>query len=662
MKKSISLILFLVLLTNFCFSQTVTGDKFSRFNVGTNSLVDEKLFPFFHGVASGDPLKDRVIIWTRVSPEDVTEGVTVTWRMATDTLLQNVVKSGTFITTADRDFTVKVDVTGLQPEKTYYYGFTALGKNSITGRTRTAPEIMTNQLRFGLVSCSNMPNGFFNSYQQLSKIKDLDAVIHLGDYIYEYASSTTGDRAVLPAGETITLSDYRLRHGSYKLDPDLRAVHQQNPFIVVWDDHESTNNSYREGAENHTEGAEGIWDERKRFSARAYDEWMPIRTVDTANTLKIFRVINYGGLADIIMLDTRIYDRDEQLSNAVVPGMDLNDPNRRLIGPEQMQFLLDALKNSTSKWKVIGQQVMFMHWNIVGKPLLDIVPLVPDIINLAVNESGVAFNSDAWDGYPAERKTILEFIRDENIDNVIILTGDIHSHWAADVAIDPFNPLAYNPLTGEGSLAVEFVTISVTSSNLNAVSTDPLTRTAVHTGITTANPHIKYVNLFDNGFSILDLKTNKAQTDYFLTPVTQRTETISRERSYSTSDGANRVVRETNAATPKTQQPDLAPKDPPVDVVTSVKSRVSKLLVTGSYPNPATDKVFMQIVLNNKPSALTIQISDVQGKLIKTLTDKKLEGGLNEIILPVDELENGVYLVKLITSTEVNTHKIIIQK
>lgn len=322
------------------------------------------LAPFFHGVASGDPLPDGVILWTRVTPDDETAmpaPIDVRVRVATDVGLTDVVYDETVQTDADRDYTVKVDVRGLEAGTTYYYAFTALGQNSIVGRTRTAPTEAVERLRFAVVSCSNYPAGFFNAYARVAERADLDAVFHLGDYLYEYDGDTFGEgRPVEPDKEIVTLEDYRIRHSLYKLDPDLMAAHQQHPFITVWDDHESTNDSYRDGAENHQPGDEGDWTVRKANAKRAYFEWMPIRSpeadvqaVADANS-RIYRKLSYGGLADVFMIDTRLEARVQPIQpKGDGLGSDIDTTlwasDRDLLGAEQMQWLIDGLTASEAR-------------------------------------------------------------------------------------------------------------------------------------------------------------------------------------------------------------------------------------------------------------------------------------------------------------------------
>ncbi len=636
--------------------------NYSRFNKETGQLVDPLLAPFYHGVASGDPLSNAVILWTRVTPETENDAaIMVSWKIAKDINMTQLVNSGLFLTDTGRDYTVKVDATNLQPGTTYYYQFNAFGKNSIIGRTRTTPTNNAEQLRFAVVSCSDFENGFFNSYKQIAQMKDLDAVLHLGDYQYEYvATEGTGGRKYEPANETIQLADYRIRHSFTKLDPDLQAAHQQHPWIVVWDDHESTNNSYRDGAENHTEGVEGVWNLRKSFSAKAYDEWMPTRLMDVTQPGKIFRTIKYGNLVDLIMLDTRIYDRDLQLAQAA--DGEANDPARKLIGPEQLAFLENALKTSTAKWKVLGQQVMFMQWNIVGKPLLDMLPGAPDLINMAINENGVAFNSDAWDGYIAERKRIFDIIENNNIDNVVVLTGDIHSTWAADITRDPYNPSVYNPLTGEGSMAVEFVTNSVTTSNLDLATSDDNAELLVRTGIMATNPHIKWNDLFKHGYSVIDFTTAKTQCDFYLTPIDASSMDQEREAGFSTADGENHITTEDAAAPGKENAPDLAPFPERTSSVKNNGNATNNLIVLGMYPNPVSQSAILQIIVNQPKANIQATIIDVTGKLVAKLTEQTFDGGVHSLPIDVSKMANGTYIIQLVTPEGISAKRFVVNK
>src|SRR5688572_19921178 len=297
---------------------------------------------FRHGIASGDPLADRVILWTRITPR--TGGAQrAAWTMASDEKVTQIVARGEVETGAARDFTVKVDVTGLQPGSTYYYRFESGGERSAIGRTRTLPRANVSRVRLGVVSCSNLPQGFFNAYACLAARADLDAILHLGDYLYEYANTQYGDgtrlgRIPAPDHEMVALGDYRDRHAQYKADPDSQAIHRQHPFICVWDDHEFTNNTWRDGADNHdpVEG-EGDWRARRTAATQAYFEWMPIREDAQTRQEKIYRAFRFGNLATLLMLDTRVVGRDEQAAREDTAIIE--SARRQLLGAEQEQWL-----------------------------------------------------------------------------------------------------------------------------------------------------------------------------------------------------------------------------------------------------------------------------------------------------------------------------------
>lgn len=490
--------------------------------------------PFQHGVASGDPLSDQVMFWTRVSSSAST--VVVDLAIFSDPDLTLFVTGTSTKASAERDYTVKLDVGGLEPGTTYYYQFSAEGFDSPIGRTRTAPLGGVERLRFGVVSCSSYAHGYFNAYRQLAARNDVDAILHLGDYIYEYGTGQYGNvREYDPAHEMITLQDYRTRHAMYKQDEDLMELHRQFPFITTWDDHESTDNSWRDGANNHTEGDEGVWAQRKAWAQQTYDEWMPIRYPQTGNVNRIWRHFNYGDLAEIFVLDTRLYDRDAPDGIPANPDV-AKDPMRRMLGPEQMTWLLDGLRSSSAQWKLIAQQVVFHQWQAIPGP--------------QAAGGGTQLNGDAWDGYQAERQQIIEALRDGGIQNTVVLTGDVHSSWVADITADPNNPASYNPATGAGSVAVEFVTTSVTSPFAIDI---PEGQQAFLAG----NPHIRYTDWDQKGYLLLDLASTAITGEYWY--VDSHTEPGGGESfgiAYSAASGSQHV-----GLTPATNP--LPPKDAP---------------------------------------------------------------------------------------------------
>jgi alkaline phosphatase D len=588
--------------------------SFAQPNSPSRSVLDPAYAPFYHGVASGDPLTDRVILWTRITTSAPSE--TVQWQIATDANFNNVVNSGSVTTDASKDYTVKVDATGLQENTWYYYRFSANGINSVIGRTRTAPTTGISNLRFAVLSCSNLPNGYFHVYRDIANRNEVDAVLHLGDYIYEYknASQVAGDstRKHDPDKEITTLADYRIRHSQYKLDPDLRECHRQYPFIAVWDDHETTNNSWNGGAENHTDSTEGNWFARKNAGMKAYHEWMPIRSFAPGNDSIIYRNIKFGNLADLVMIDTRLEGRDEQVPGLIVSqnNAQLNDTTRRLMSNTQMNWLNNELKNSTATWKIIGNQVM--------------------VAPLTITTSIV--NPDQWDGYPHERKKVLDNILDNNIENVVFLTGDIHTSWANDI---PYTKANYNAQTGAGSVAVEFVCTSVTSG-----SEIPITAAIIQA----SNPHMKYIDLSKRGYVLLDITEQRTQGDWrHVSDIKQKNFTTSVSASWSVNKGERFLRLATSAIGAKSGMPSLAP-----GLVSSVQNIMPSMVKLHCFPNPFTREIRVEYYLL-EAGQTTATVFDKRGKKV---FEQPLPGntiGLHEVALQLEKLSKGNYTVQLTT-------------
>jgi alkaline phosphatase D len=487
---------------------------------------------FLHGVASGDPTANAVILWTRVTSAEAS--VEVSWEIATDVAMKNLVKKGSFTTSAARDYTVKVDATDLAAGTTHYYRFVALGETSRIGRTKTAPSADVDRLRFGVVSCASYAHGYFHGYADLAEALDLDAILHLGDYIYEYGSPATTSygnvRKYEPINECITLADYRTRHALYKRDDALMAIHRQHPFVCIWDDHETANNSWKDGAQNH-DANEGSWPERRRAGEQAYSEWMPIR--DQADG-RIFRRLAYGGLVDLFMLDTRLWGRDEQVTGNNDPK--LNDPARTLLGNDQETWLKEQLLASKAKWKVLGQQVM------MGQ-----LPLY--------------LNQDQWDGYPEARKRLFQVIVDGKPSelNVITLTGDIHSSWAMELTLNPMDPKVYDRATSKGAIGVEFVTPGITSPGFSEQLA------GLGKSIVEDSPHMRYAEITKRGYIVLDLDHDRAQAAFYQLAY-QAIDSAERQRAtfataWAVKTGTCRLEANATAATPLAAFAAPAPDD-----------------------------------------------------------------------------------------------------
>lgn len=440
---------------------------------------------FVHGVASGDPLADRVILWTRL---ELVAGsnADVEWIVAEDPALARVVARGTARCLADRDHTVKVDATGLAPGTSYHYAFVHAQQRSPVGRTRTLPVGATERMRIAFCSCANYPSGHFGVYGAMAQRDDLDLVLHLGDYIYEYAEAEYDDGAPLgrllsPATECFTLADYRARHRLYKRDPQLQALHARHPMIAVWDDHELANDTWTGGAQNH-EPEEGPWEPRRDAAVRAYREWMPIRDPEAAGSREIHRAFRLGDLAELVMLDTRLIGREQQVK--LHDAAELERRERSLLGEPQERWLFERLEAAQAEgvaWKLIGQQVLLSQ--LRGK-------------------AGTPLELDKWDGYPAARERLLQLIGRKKVKDVVVLTGDIHSSFAFEVRRDPFA----KPATER--LAVELVT--------SAISSPPLSRMPAAAELMASNPHLAWAETTRRGYVELELSHDRARATWHL--------------------------------------------------------------------------------------------------------------------------------------------------
>ncbi|MGW1140927.1 alkaline phosphatase D family protein [Streptomyces zhihengii] len=498
---------------------------------------------FLHGVASGDPLPDGVLLWTRVTPgPDALPGsgrgadTPVRWEVAEDRDFTRIVARGDVTARAAGDHTVKADVRGLRPATVYHFRFSAGGAVSPAGRTRTAPaaDAAAPGIRFGVVSCANWEAGFFSAYRHLAARADLDAVLHLGDYIYEYAAggypSGGGVRAHEPRHEIVTLADYRTRHATYKTDPDLQALHAAHPVIAIWDDHEIANDAWAGGAENHTPGTEGDWAARAAAARQAYFEWMPVRA-STEGT--VYRRLRFGRLADLHLLDLRTF-RSQQTG---IGDGDADDPERTITGRAQLDWLKAGLAGSDTAWRLVGTSVMISPVAFGSLPAHLLGPLVE---LLGLPKEGLAVNVDQWDGYTDDRRELLAHLTAHAVRNTVFLTGDIHMAWANDVPVQA----ATYPLSR--SAATEFVVTSVTSDNLDDVlNVAPGTVSLVaQAAVRAANRHVKWVDMDGHGYGVLDVTSERTQMDYYtVSDKTRRDATAAWTRSYRTLSGTQKVER-----------------------------------------------------------------------------------------------------------------------
>lgn len=470
---------------------------------------DDPVAEFQFGVASGDPLADRVMLWTHAQVPNSQQPVSLQYEVSENNRFDTLVSTGTVVASPETGFTAKADAVGLQPGRTYFYRFSAAGARSAVGQTRTLPE-SPSSVKLAVMSCTNYPAGFFNVYAEVAK-SDCEYAIHLGDYIYEYdakgyasQNSEQLGRVSTPVNECLSLEDYRRRHAQYKSDADSKALHARMPMIAVWDDHESANDAYTGGAENHSPATEGDWLVRRAQALQAYHEWMPIRT--GADRTKIFRSFDFGSLVSLHMLDTRLIGRDKQieiteLAGLAGPGLqaaalaEYSSPTRQLLGTEQQQWLQTELATSPGKWQVLGQQVLMTRMEFPVSALAALNPSNTSPEALAAGQQAIAdyltakataaaapdaltpaqqalldpslnpligYNLDAWDGYLAARETLLGTVAAVVLPagkKLIALAGDTHNAWHGDLTL---KGLA-DPSTAGVKIGEEFATSSVSS-------------------------------------------------------------------------------------------------------------------------------------------------------------------------------------------------------
>ncbi|KAG6006996.1 hypothetical protein E4U21_006516 [Claviceps maximensis] len=497
---------------------------------------------FTHGVASGDPFPESVILWTRVAPSSVSDASEVTvdgtahlWSHETEkyvkadphpvcvewkvylgheslyiagTAPRKPVTSGTAYTTSDIDYTVKVEAKGLKPLTKYSYQFNVCGSpaKSPWGKTMTAPkkDDDVSELSFAVFSCSNYAAGYFNSYGNAARKNKHDYVIHLGDYMYEYGKS--GERATKPPGLTWSLHDYRTRHGLHRSDPDLQLLSRTSAWITTWDDHEFSDNGYRDGFSglNNTEdsflksGTMVSVDTRKVHAVRAYFEWMPIRQTDLDDGLRVWRSFQMGKLLDLVILDTRNYDRSitDLYWNKDYISRISDDPSRSMMGARQENWFYRTLSRSKERgatWRVVGNQVMFSrifqndHWGT---------------------------NGDAWDGYVANRNRTLEHLYNNKIDNNLFLTGDTHQNWVSDLAWLGSKP--YDKATGMGAIGVEFAGTAASSTGQKG-PIEPVAGDAAR-GMIRRNEELAWQEGYYRGYFQLTVTPEKATAQFYGTP------------------------------------------------------------------------------------------------------------------------------------------------
>lgn len=441
-------------------------------------------YPFTLGVASGEPTADGFVLWTRLAPRPLNADglggmpntpVTVEWQVGLDQAFSQLAASGSATAVQTSAHTVHVEVAGLQPDREYWYRFRADGHISQVGRARTAPALGSGSaLTMAFASCAHYETGYYTAYRRMAEDRP-DLILHLGDYIYEGAAATGRVRTHSPSAEITNLANYRVRHALYKMDVDLQAAHAAAPWLVVWDDHEVENN-YANLVRQEGQAPAGDFRARREAAYRAYYEHMPLRSAQAPvrENMQLYRRVNWGGLATFHMLDTRQYRSDQACGDGSQNCPDADAPTRSLTGNAQEQWLLDGMGQRFGTWDILGQQVFFAQ-------------------RLAADGKR---SMDAWDGYTANRKRIQDGWQARGNTSTVVLTGDVHRSWAAN--------LMNNYTTQDKVIGTELVTTSISSDGDGDAS---------HTGVTPTNPHVKfYKNL--RGYVRTSITPTRMNVDY----------------------------------------------------------------------------------------------------------------------------------------------------
>jgi alkaline phosphatase D len=479
-----------------------------------SSSCSKNTYSFNHGVASGDPLEDRVILWTRVTPQQAGP-VEVILEVSENKNFSKVAYSKKLNTSSLSDYTIKYDFLAKQycnSDNGFFYRFRAGNSVSETGRSKTFSKNIRSA-KIAIFSCSNFPAGYFNAYQAAAEKNGLDLWLHLGDYLYEYPmggyateNAEKLGRIPIPIHEMITLSDYRQRHAQYKLDQGSIALHKHAPLIAVWDDHEFSNDAWKRGAENHSEdGSEGDFYARRSAAIKAYYEWMPIR--EQQNKRRIFRDFKIGKLMHLIMLDTRQFGRDKQIQPKDYLSKsgfyqakfynDLNSEYRELLGAEQFSWIEDKILNSNAAWTIFGQQVLMtkLKFPDISKTLK--AEEIPDFLKpyLKLLGLGIPSNLDAWDGYPAARNKLYKLMKNAK-KKFISLAGDTHNSWVSELENQ----------SGE-KVGIELGAPSVTSPGITDVLN--LDQNNFVDSIVKLNKELQWMNPSNRGYLFLDCTDSK---------------------------------------------------------------------------------------------------------------------------------------------------------
>ena len=558
-----------------------------------NIYADTAHAPFVYGVASGDPTDSQVIIWTRIDPA-AGSSVQVDWELAADSSFSNVLQSGTATVDGSTDHSLAIDVGNLAPGLHYWYRFKdPQGNSSVIGRTKTAPTGSVSNVRLAIASCSSIYSGFFNAYSRIGERNDIDAVIHLGDYVYDFVDQDEEERVPVPyPTRPEDLEDWRDLHEYHLLDPDLRLARQRHPWIVIWDNHDIASDSFPQFLQ----------------AVQAFHEYVPMRLPDANAPTRIYRSFSFGDLFDLMALDYEQYYHQDMIGS-----------EQSALGTDQRTWLLNQLSASTATWRVVANQKMFGQFSLAGFP--SIIPF----------GDGPVADSSAWDGHNAEREAILGHLDQNGIDNTILLSGDIHMSFTMDLPIDYGN---YNSANGAGSVAVEFLPTSITRGNFDEEGFGGFLATLAQGAIELANPHHIFSELESHGYGLLDIRADRAVGEYWYVEKGNVTGGQNFEGGYQVDAGANHWNRN------KLNSPTVY--SPPTSS-TPISYAWGQL---SAFPNPANEVLHVSVSLQ-KAAQLQLDLREaLSGRVVREIYKGNASAG-HELMFDSDtkDLPAGIYLL-----------------
>ncbi len=548
--------------------------------------------PFLHGVASGDPLPDAVLLWTRITPDSANAApITLDWEIATDSNFTNVVNNGSGIAAANHDFTFTVDATGLSAATTYYYRFQEPnGAFSRLGRTKTAPTGSTDSAKIAVMSCSSIYSGFFNAYARLAERNDIDLVVHMGDYIYDFVDEDEEVRVPVPYPTVpVTIDEWRDRHEYYLMDPDLREARANFPWALMWDNHDAKVSAPTAGK-------------------LAFLEWVPVRVPDTTQPELIYRRLVYGDLFDLHMLDMQ-YFRDV---DTIAPG------EASVLGTVQYNWLVNSWQASTTKWNLLGSQKMTGGWYSRGIP--------PSIFP----NNGNVFDTNSWDGYFEERRQLFSLFDSLGRRNNMFISGDTHISMAMDLAIDPFDSTQYNSETGIGAVGVEFLPTSISRGNFDEQGISVGVADAAIEISLGVNPHHVFMEVIQHGYGVLNINKDSIIAEFWYSPILQPDTTQTRGQQLYLIDGEGHWKRSL-----------------PTSIAQPLSTTATEF-VSLIRPNPANSWIEFDVE-SAMPGDARITIYNINGKAV-SYTAVHRSAGSNTYRVNIENLASALYILQVVTN------------